>query len=194
MNTGYFDGGLPWGWLVLDGAERRPPGRGPLSSAVVFDRSGDVRLVPWTHIALERHRAGVAWAFQSYPTLLERDGQVPAALREAGRGVDLAHRDIRLAWGQFRDGRVLIVMTRFAQAAGISMPFGPTIPELAALLGALGAERAVALDGGLSAQLAVRENGGRVRSWAAPRLVPLALEATARTLEAAAEHTSDTQR
>lgn len=175
LNTGHFDGGLPWGWLVLDGIERRPPGHGPLSTGVVFGRDGQVRLVPWSRIPLERFGEDVLWAFQAYPTLLV-EGAVPAALREPGAGVNLEHRDIRLALGALEDGRVIIVLTRFADAAGVSLPFGPTLPELAALLRALGARDAVALDGGLSAQLAVRETAGR-RHWLSLRQVPLALEA-----------------
>jgi hypothetical protein len=42
-------------------------------------------------------------------------------------------------------------------------------------MGALGARKAVALDGGLSAQLLVREQG-RAHTWAGMRRVPLGLE------------------
>lgn len=178
LNTGHFEGGLPWGWLVLNGRERRPPGRGPLSSAVVFGRDGTVRLVPWSHIPVERFGPDVRWAFQSYPTLLVA-GAVPDPIRTPGAGVNLEHRDIRLAVGTLPDGRLLVVLTRFADRAGVSLPFGPTLPELAALLGALGARDAVALDGGLSAQLRVGAGEGS-RRWASPRSVPLALEATPR--------------
>jgi len=52
---------------------------------------------------------------------------------------------------------------------------GLTVPEMAALMGALGCRRAVSLDGGISGQLAVREAGGELRKWTAWRLVPLGL-------------------
>ena len=54
---------------------------------------------------------------------------------------------------------LLIVLTRFdalGESLG-SIPFGPTIPEFAALMGALGAKQAVALDGGISGQLVIRD-------------------------------------
>ena len=44
-----------------------------------------------------------------------------------------------------------------------------------AVLGALGARDAVFLDGGLSAQLAVRHADGRVEAWEGMRGVPLYL-------------------
>jgi hypothetical protein len=170
-------------------------------------------------------RAGdrsVALAVQSYPTLLDGDGVVPAALLGPGGGVDLGHRDARLAVGELRDGRLLVALTRFdalgaagdgaeggagaapggPAAAGASgaaappgaapsgaaplaralarLPVGLTVPEAAALLGALGARRAVLLDGGLSAQLLVRDAGGDPRRWPGLRGVPLGLVALPR--------------
>jgi hypothetical protein len=47
-------------------------------------------------------------------------------------------------------------------------------------MGALGCRSAVALDGGISGQLAVREAGGEVRVWEGMRRVPLALEVFAK--------------
>jgi hypothetical protein len=193
LNAGQFDAAGPWGWVVHEGAEWRAPGRGALAPAVVVDSAGGVRLVPPDSIAAVRAAGGVREAFQSYPALLLGDGDVPAPLRAPGRGVDVAHRDARLALGVLRDGRVLVALTRFA-ALGESfdaVPFGPTVPEMAALVGALGARRAVLLDGGLSGQLLVREDGGtgaggtgaggtgaggaRERAWRGLRAVPLGL-------------------
>ena len=176
VNAGMFDAVGPWGWIVLDGVERQPPGFGPLSSALVVDDGGSVRIVGADSIAAVRG-AGVRWAVQSYPTALEGDGDVPSALRMPGTGVDLDHRDARLAVATTRDGRVLIALTRF-DALGASfgrVPFGPTLPEMAAILGALGAQRALFLDGGISGQMAVRRAGGGVQRWTALRSVPLAL-------------------
>ena len=124
---------------------------------------------------------GAVWAFQTFPTLL-RDGVVPSELRSSGSGVDLGHRDARAAIGTLRDGRILVALTRF-DAAGPTLgfiPFGLTTPEMAALMGALGASDAAMLDGGISAQLMVRDSICAAHSWPAVRDVPLALVATPR--------------
>jgi hypothetical protein len=178
FNAGQFDGGMAWGWLVRDGFEEQQPGSGPLSMAVVFDTAGAIRLVAPDSLEAVRRQGGVAQAFQSYPTILTGDGDVPAQLQAPGRGVDLQHRDIRLAWGEMRDGRVLIALTRFGPLADdvASLPFGPTVPEMSALMGALGCRQAVLLDGGLSGQLMVRTQHER-KTWRAPRRVPLAITA-----------------
>ena len=42
LNAGMFVEQLPWGWVVLNGRERLPPGHGPLSSAVVGLADGRV--------------------------------------------------------------------------------------------------------------------------------------------------------
>jgi hypothetical protein len=176
VNVGQFVRTLPWGWVVLDGHEFLAPGRGPLATAVVVDSSGGVRCVGTDGMADPNARRGVAAAFQSYPTLLTAGGEVPAPLREPGRGVDVEHRDARLGLGTLPDGRLLLVLTRFdalGESLG-SIPFGPTIPEFAALMGALGAEQAVALDGGISGQMLIRDADG-VHAWRGLRKVPMAL-------------------
>ena len=78
-------------------------------------------------------------------------------------------------------GRVVIAITRFNALgdAAAKVPFGLTVPEMAALMGALGCRRAVSLDGGISGQLAVRE-GSALRKWTAWRYVPLGLLVLAR--------------
>ena len=60
-------------------------------------------------------------------------------------------------------------------------PVGPTTPETAALMGALGYARAGMLDGGLSSQLLVRGNTGIVQRRPGMRRVPLGLEILARS-------------
>jgi hypothetical protein len=177
VNAGQFNRILPWGWLVQNGRELSPPGVGPLSMAVVFDSTGAVRLVSADSLASVRGEGGIANAFQSYPTLLTGDGTVPAELRADGRGVDLRHRDSRVAIGELRDGRLLLAMTRFNALgdAAAAVPFGLTVPEMAALMGALGCRRAVSLDGGISGQLVVREADGSLRKWTGWRRVPLGL-------------------
>jgi exopolysaccharide biosynthesis protein len=128
-------------------------------------------------------------AVQSYPALLAGDGTVPAPLRAPDRGVDVVHRDARLAVGTLRDGRVVIALTRFDALGGAAaldrVPFGLTTPEMAAVMGALGCARAVLLDGGLSAQLLVRDAGGTARTWAGLRRVPIGLVAVPRLAEVA---------
>lgn len=178
VNAGQFTGGFPWGWLVRGGRVEQPPAPGPLAMAVCVGADGRVTLVPAAALPPAGEPAVVA-AFESYPALLEGDGEVPGPLRATGLGVDLGHRDIRLAVGELRDGRFLVALTRFdagGEALG-ALPFGPTLPEMAALLGALGCRRAVALDGGISAQLAVRDAEGAWHTWRGWRPVPLALVA-----------------
>ncbi len=181
LNAGQFGAGGPWGWVVREGIERQAPGSGPLAPAVVVDRGGRMRIVPAESIAVERTGGQVVEAFQSYPTLLDGDGEVPLPLREEGLGVDLRHRDSRLAVGELRDGRIVIVMTRFEGLGGVldNLPFGLTTPEMAALLGALGARRAVLLDGGISSQLLLRD-GADTHEWRGMRYVPLGLTASPR--------------
>ena len=183
VNAGQFGRMLPWGWLIAAGRELAQPGVGPLSMAVIFDSSGVVRFAAADSIATERARGHIANAFQSYPTLLTGDGDVPELLRPsaASERVDLAHRDSRVAIGKMRDGRIVIAITRFNALgdAAAKIPFGLTIPEMAALMGALGCQRAVSLDGGISGQLSVRD-GSTLRKWTAWRYVPLGLVVLAR--------------
>jgi hypothetical protein len=182
VNVGQFIRTQPWGWVVLDGREYLAPGSGPLSTALAVDSSGAVRWIGPPDLANPSARRGFVAAFQSYPTLLTADGDVPAPLREPGRGIDVEHRDARLGIGALPDGRLLIVLTRFdalGESLG-SLPFGPTIPEFAALMGALGARQAVALDGGISGQLLVRDADGIAHTWRGMRKVPMALVALPR--------------
>lgn len=180
VNAGQFTDRVPWGWVVRNRRERKPPGRGPLAPAVVIRYDGQIAIVPTESIAVVRRDTLVRFAFQSYPTLIERSGDVPLALRDSGLGVDVSHRDSRLAFAILRDGRVLVALTRFEALGGALslLPFGLTAPETAALMGALGAQSAVMLDGGISGQLQVRDSLGKAESWSGLRRVPLALLAT----------------
>lgn len=174
VNAGQFSYSLPWGWVVLNGRQFLPAGTGPLSSAFVIDSNGASH---WVHGDVSRSSLPrVAWAFQSYPTLL-RDGRVPNEVLEASGAVNVGHRDARAAIGEDRDGRIIVALTRF-DALGETLgfvPFGLTTPEMAAVMGALGARDAVMLDGGISAQLAIREDRGTIHRWRGARSVPLAL-------------------
>lgn len=179
VNAGQFDHGGPWGWVTEGGTEHRPPGRGPLAPALAVDSAGSLRWLAADSVGAV-HAAGggaIRDAFQSYPTLLDADGTIPAALLAPGLGVDHDHRDARVAIGLDRDGRVIIALTRFAALgeALARLPFGLTTPEMAAIMGAVGCDRAMLLDGGASSQLLVRERNGRARAWPGIRRVPLGL-------------------
>lgn len=189
VNAGMFVGSLPWGWLVLDGREVLPPGTGPLSSALVVRRDGRVAWVDGDDLSQWRGRPDIAFAFQSYPSILVGDGAVPLPLR-SGSAISRRHRDARLALGLDAAGRVLIALTRLdvAVPGADRIPFGLTVPEMAAVLGGLGARRAMLLDGGISAQLLVREAGDRTHRWPGLRPVPLALLAGAATALHPATH------
>jgi hypothetical protein len=182
FNAGQFSGIAPWGWTVMDGLELRPPGIGPLSMTVVVDSSGIVRLLPPDSIAPVRQAGGVLTAFSSYPALLVDQGRIPDQLVNPGFGIDVGHRDSRLALGQLPDGMLLLLLTRFdgIGEAGGAIPFGLTLGETATLLRSLGAIQAVALDGGISSQLMVRTAGGDTRAWHAWRKVPVGVVVEAR--------------
>ena len=183
LDAGQFRGRLPWGWVVTRGKEVLVPQYAPLAGAVLVDSSGTVRIVAPDSVAGERERGTAEEAFQSYPMLL-LNGTVPAALRKAGSGVDLTHRDARLALGTLDDGRVIVALTRF-DALGPSLgrvPFGLTTPEMAAVMGGLGARNALLLDGGISGQLLLRSSDGSLRTWPGTRAVPLGLEVRSRDM------------
>jgi hypothetical protein len=177
VNAGQFTDNGPWGWVVHRGRELQAPGAGPLSMAVAIDTAGAVTFASAESISVVRARGGIAEALQSYPALLVGDGDVPPALRVGARAIDLAHRDARLALGELRDGRLLLALTRFEGAGGAlsELPFGPTVPEMVAIMGALGCRKAVSLDGGISGQLLVRDSTGRAQAWRGLRNVPLGL-------------------
>jgi hypothetical protein len=176
LDAGQFRGSLPWGWVVSGGRQLLKPQYAPLAGAVVSDWSGAVRIVPPGQVAAVHAGGGVREAFQSYPMLLE-DGVVPAPLSEPGRGVEVQHRDARLALGTLDDGRLVVALTRF-DALGETLgriPFGLTSQEMAAVMGALGCRQALLLDGGISGQLMVRDGDGAARTWPGTRSVPLGL-------------------
>jgi len=181
LNAGQFTSGGAWGWLVRDGGEIQPPRIAPLAPAVVVDSAGAVHIVPARAIDSVRAAGRIVQAFQSYPALLEA-GRVPRALQRAGLGVDVAHRDARLALGVLPDGSVLIALTRFAALGGMldRLPFGLTTPEMAALMGAIGCVNAELLDGGVSGQLLVRDAAGEAHEWRGMRQVPVGLVVVAR--------------
>lgn len=187
LNTGQFNGITPWGWVVMHGEEIRPPGTGPLSVAIAWDRAGRVHWLAPREIGSARASGEIVEAFQSFPVLIDASGTVPRAIREPGLGVDVEHRDARLAIGTLADGRLILAITRFNGLGELSppVPLGPTLAEMADVMRGLGCTRAVSLDGGVSAQLMLRENG-RTRVWRGWRRVPVGLVAEPRDKAAAA--------
>ena len=176
VNAGQFEATMPWGWVVLDGRRWLPPQHGPLSAALVQDSSGALRWVRGEDVQRVAIDPGARWAFQSYPAVLAGDSVLPP-LRAGGRGVDVGHRDARAGICLTRDGHLLVALTRF-DGAGRALhfiPFGLTVPEMAAVLGALGCRDAMLLDGGISARLRVRDARGMAHDWEGLRPVPLAL-------------------
>lgn len=179
-NAGQFRSTGPWGWLVIDGEERRDAQRAPLAVSIRIDSAGRVRWQPPGRPARPRTDAATSFAFQSFPLLLF-DGRVPAAARDPALS-DMGHRDARLVLAERADGHVLLVLTRYATFGPIAgrVPIGLTLPESIALACALGLRHAVMLDGGVSAQLMVRDSTGGVVRWPGLRKVPLALLALPR--------------
>jgi len=106
-------------------------------------------------------------AFQSYPALLVGEGERPSELGAPGRGVDVEHRDSRIAIGITRDGQVIVALTRFAALGPMAetFPYGPTVGEMSDFMRSLGCRRAMLLDGGLSSQLAIRRADGTLSRW-----------------------------
>jgi hypothetical protein len=175
VNTGQFIGGVVWGWVVHNGMETSPPGSGTLAMSFVVDSAGIPSML--TPGELPQGRGHVRLAFQSYPALLTGDGDLPIELQAPGRGVDLDHRDSRLAIGMLADGSIILALTRFS-ALGVSaetLPWGPTVVEMAEFMRAHGCRRAMMLDGGISSQMALRLADGTVRTWSNWRKVPLGL-------------------
>jgi exopolysaccharide biosynthesis protein len=183
FNAGQFTGPWPLGWLVRDGVELQEPGTGSVTMSFVVDSAGVVSLV--TPDELPAARTLARTAFQSYPTLLSADGEMPWELKAEGRGVDLRHRDSRLAIGTLEDGSVIVVLTRYTGLgdAGETLTWGPTVVEMAEFMRSLGCLRAMLLDGGISGQLALRRSDGELQRWKNWRAVPLGLIVTPRDAE-----------
>ena len=178
FNAGQFNLGGAWGWVVRDGVEQQPPGSGSVAMAFVVDTAGVASLVEPNEIA--RRRGHVQLAFQSYPALLVGDGELPRELQAEGRGVDLTHRDSRLAICTLSDGTVVVALTRVKGLGSTleTLPWGPTVVEMASYMRSLGCKRAMLLDGGISGQLALRSGDGTLRKWSNWRSVPLGLIVT----------------
>jgi len=166
VNTGLFrESGLPIGLVVMDGVQRGAP-VGWLDAVVALE-NGAPRLLP-----LDAALAPGASAFQTLPWLV-RDGRVALGVTSGVR-LSRTHRDRRITLCLGTDARVRLLLSNF-EVFGATVgrvPVGLTIPEQAALASGAGCRDAVALDGGISAQIAARSGGRLVRmpGW---RKVPL---------------------
>jgi hypothetical protein len=163
---------------VQDGVEFQKPGAGSLGMAFLIDNAGRASLVMPNELRAVRSNARLA--FQSYPALLAGEGELPWELQAPGRGVSLTHRDSRLALGLLADGSVVVALTRFTGLGrrAETLPWGPTVPEMADFMRSLGCVRAMLLDGGISSQLILRRADGTLAKWPNWRPVPLGLIVT----------------
>jgi uncharacterized protein YigE (DUF2233 family) len=177
FNAGQFSDAGPWGWVVHRGREWQAPGAGTLAAAFAVDSAGRVHVLAADSIGEARKRGGWMEVVQSYPHLLAHGALAPGLCRDGV--INRGHRDIRLAIGVRADGDIIVALSRYAPAAAIAgvtdrLPVGPTTLEMAEIMRRLGVADAVMLDGGLSAQLRVR-NGPLDRQWPGLRMVPLAV-------------------
>jgi uncharacterized protein YigE (DUF2233 family) len=168
VNTGLFrKDGSPQGLVVLGGG-RRSAAAGWLDVVVAVE-DGTVRMLD---VAEVRTLGADASAFQTLPWLV-REGRVVLGV-SSGVRLSRTHRDRRLTLCLAESGLVRLLLSNFevfGQSAG-RVPVGLTIPEQATIAAAAGCRDAVALDGGISAQLAVR-GSARVHRMPGWRQVPL---------------------
>lgn len=169
-NTGLFrENGAPQG-LVLIAGRRRSALAGWLDAVVVITDGG----LAVTDVAGAVALPATASAFQTLPALVRDGRQVFGAT--TGLRLSRTHRDRRITLCLGEGGLVRLLLSNddvFGPAAS-RIPVGLTIPEQAAIAAGAGCRDAVALDGGISAQIAVRAGGRLVRmpGW---RRVPLML-------------------
>ena len=168
VNTGLFlPDGTPQGLLLVDGA--RYGRRVAWLDAAVVIADGRPRLVG--PAALDTVTGPVS-AFQVVPWLV-RGGRAVLGV-SSGLRLLRTHRDRRLTLCLGSDGLVRLMLSNFEVfgANAGTIPVGLTIPEQALIAAAAGCTDAVALDGGISAQLAVRLPQ-RVRRMPGWREVPV---------------------
>lgn len=183
FNAGQFTDTGPWGWVRHRGRDRAAPGAGALAGAFAVDTAGKPAILPAHTLPAATLDARWKEAVQSYPQLLMNGLPVPALCE--GSDLDRTHRDARLVIGLRRDGMLLVLLSRYADAgSGLTraverVPIGPTTPEMAEIAWRLGATEALMLDGGLSAQLRIGR-GEETSRWPGLRAVPLAIVARPR--------------
>ncbi len=169
-NTGLFRvDGSSQGLVLVDGV-RSSALAGWLDAVVVLEDD----IVRFADIADARALGPRASAFQTLPFLV-RDGRVAFGWT-SGLKLSRTHRDRRITLCLGDDGLIRLLLSNF-EVFGVtagSVPIGLTIPEQAAVAAGAGCRDAVALDGGISSQIAFRA-GGRLVRWPGWRRVPLML-------------------
>ena len=167
VNAGQFLQTMPW-----DASSSAARSGSPPAAAASRAQCSSIRAGTPTNLAHARQSDSRAYVGLS---VVSNVAALQAKCRIELRGVlertiDLAHRDARAAIGVDASGRVIVALTRF-DALGSTLgfvPFGLTISEMAAVMGALGARDAVMLDGGISGQMMVRDAGGADARGGAP--------------------------
>lgn len=169
-NTGLFrPDGTSQGLVLIDGT-RSSALAGWLDAVVVLDGS-HLRI---TDISGGSRLPPRVSAFQTLPILV-REGRVVFGWT-SGLKLSRTHRDRRITLCLGDDGLVRLLLSNF-EVFGVTagaVPIGLTIPEQAALAAGAGCRDAVALDGGISSQIAFRV-GARMVRWPGWRRVPLML-------------------
>ncbi len=170
-NTGLFrTNGTSQGLVIVDGT-RFNGLAGWLDAVVVLDQ-GRIRFTDVSDAA--RALPPGASAFQTLPFLV-RGGRVVFGVT-SGLKLSRTHRDRRITLCLGDDGMVRLLLSNF-EVFGVTagtIPIGLTIPEQAAIAAGAGCRDAVALDGGISSQIAFRVDG-RIVKWPGWRQVPLML-------------------
>lgn len=140
INASFFTpDAKPLGLLVIDGEQIQPP-RKNLSGCFLI-RAGRPDIVATENLELQ----GVRYAIQSFPLLLKR-GAIPLSAKglQAGVSLPINRLDSRSAAGLLPDGTLLLLTTGSSHLS---------LSQLATLMGGLGCQDALALDGGASSQL-----------------------------------------
>ncbi|HEY2806175.1 MAG TPA: phosphodiester glycosidase family protein [Gemmatimonadales bacterium] len=174
-NTGLFRTNGSSQGLVFEHGTRYSALAGWLDAVVVLDTGG----IWFTDVAGGRELPRRVSAFQTLPFLV-RGGRVVFG-ETSGLKLSRTHRDRRITLCLGDDGLVRLLLSNF-EVFGVTagtIPIGLTIPEQALIAAGAGCRDAVALDGGISSQIAFRA-GDRIVKWPGWRQVPLMLLARRR--------------
>ncbi len=172
VNAGQFTCG-PWGWLVQGGAAAAARRGG--AARARRRRAG--RGAPWRSSAGQPgRRRRVRRASSPIRRCSSTTVRSRRAPRRPGRAWTWTTGTGGSRWASSATAGSSLALTRVEGLGGLLevAPFGRTTPEMAALMGALGCRRAVLLDGGLSGQMMVVDDGRRV-AWKGLRQVAAGL-------------------
>ncbi len=158
----------------IPATDRVAPATSPTDGWTIDDAPLSVRLAAGTTFPaeLESSFPSLTQLIDQLPIasqLLSENGKVDAHICGQRAQLDALSRDRRLAIGTRADGSLLFVLAHFdgVGSASGTAPLGVSLPELASIMRALGAQQAALLATGPSAQLMVRESSdGVARRWA----------------------------